>query len=64
MPRAIAYHRPDSVEDVVALLDDESHRPESDDAESPEDDEDACPVDSLVGSSSGRAPSPRQRSLC
>ena len=27
MPRAIAYHRPDSVEDVVALLDDESHRP-------------------------------------
>jgi len=27
MPRAIAYHRPDSVEDVVALLEDESHRP-------------------------------------
>ena len=27
MPRAIAYHRPDSVEDVVALIDDKSHRP-------------------------------------
>ncbi len=26
MPRAIAYHRPDSVNDVVALLDDKSHR--------------------------------------
>ena len=43
--------------------DDESHRPESEDAESPLLDDDAWPVDSLVGSSSGRAPSPRQRSL-
>ena len=43
--------------------DDESHRAESEDAESPLLDDDAWPVDSLVGSSSGRAPSPRQRSL-
>ena len=27
MPRAIAYHRPDSVEDAVALLNDSSHQP-------------------------------------
>ena len=27
MPRAIAYHRPDSVEDVVVLLNDRSHQP-------------------------------------
>ncbi len=27
MPRAIAYHRPDSVEDVVALLNDNSYQP-------------------------------------
>ena len=27
MPRAIAYHRPDSVEDAVALLNDNSHQP-------------------------------------
>jgi len=27
MPRAIAYHRPDTVEDVVALLNDNSHWP-------------------------------------
>jgi len=27
VPRAIAYHRPDSVEDAVALLNDNSHQP-------------------------------------
>lgn len=63
MPRAIAYHRPDSVEDAVTLLRDRSHQPlaggtvlNGDDDPTPVTmvDLQGCGLDSIMGGDGGR----------